>query len=97
MNRNNLFLNSPLQNAAEFSGVAGEIRCYSLGRSQNPSGMIEDYRGVVSDPGCSSGFLRLRRKIPLRFGEESLKTDCFDSYVSKSALKPARSAGLRAF
>jgi len=29
-----LFLNSPLQQAAEFSGVAGEFRCHSLHRSQ---------------------------------------------------------------
>jgi hypothetical protein len=34
MNRNKLFLNSPLQKAAEFSGVAGEFRCHSLHRSQ---------------------------------------------------------------
>jgi hypothetical protein len=34
MNRNKLFLNSSLQKAAEFSGVAGEFRCHSLHRSQ---------------------------------------------------------------
>jgi hypothetical protein len=32
--RNKLFLNSPLQKAAELSGVAGEFRCHSLHRSQ---------------------------------------------------------------
>jgi hypothetical protein len=26
---------------------------------------------------------RLRRKIPLLFGEESLKTVCFDSFILK--------------
>ncbi len=30
MNRNKLFLNSPLQKAAEFCGIAGEFRCLSL-------------------------------------------------------------------
>jgi hypothetical protein len=35
----------------------------------------------VSDAGCGSGTLRLRRKIPLLFGEESLKTVCFDSLI----------------
>jgi hypothetical protein len=34
MNPNKLFLNSSLQKAAEFSGAAGEFRCYSLHRSQ---------------------------------------------------------------
>jgi hypothetical protein len=34
MDRNKLFLNSPLQEAAEFSGVAGEFRCHSLHRPQ---------------------------------------------------------------
>jgi hypothetical protein len=34
MRRSRLFLNSSLQKAAEFSGVAGEFRCYSLRRSQ---------------------------------------------------------------
>jgi hypothetical protein len=29
MNQNKLFLNSSLQKAAEFSGVAGEFRCLS--------------------------------------------------------------------
>jgi hypothetical protein len=36
----------------------------------------------VTDAGCSSGTRRLRRKIPLLFGEESLKTVCFDSFIS---------------
>jgi hypothetical protein len=35
----------------------------------------------------SSGTRRLRRKIPLLFGEESLKTVCFDSFILKQALK----------
>jgi hypothetical protein len=34
MHRSKPFLNSPLQKAVEFSGVAGEFRCYSLHRSQ---------------------------------------------------------------
>jgi hypothetical protein len=34
MNQNKLFQNSSLQKAAEFSGAAGEFRCYSLHRSQ---------------------------------------------------------------
>jgi hypothetical protein len=34
MNQNKLFLNSPFQKAAEFSGVAGELCCLSLQRSQ---------------------------------------------------------------
>jgi len=34
MNENKLFLNSSLQKAAEFSGVAGEFRCLSLHASQ---------------------------------------------------------------
>lgn len=33
----------------------------------------------MSDSGCSSGILRLRRKISLLFGEQSLKTVCFDA------------------
>jgi hypothetical protein len=32
---------------------------------------------------------RLRRKIPLLFGEKSLKTVCFDSFILKHALKLA--------
>jgi hypothetical protein len=51
----------------------------------------------VSDAGCSSGTLRIRRKNPLRFGEERLKTVCFDSYILKPALKQTRSVCLRAF
>jgi hypothetical protein len=47
MNRNKLFLNSPLQKAAEFSGVAGQIRCYSLHRFQI-HGIVQ---GFVSDAG----------------------------------------------
>ena len=31
--------------------------------------------------GCGGGTLRLRRKIPLLFGEKSLKTVCFDSFT----------------
>jgi hypothetical protein len=47
MNRNKLFLNSPFQNAAELSGVAGKFRCYSLHRFQIP-GIIQRF---VSDAG----------------------------------------------
>jgi hypothetical protein len=39
----------------------------------------------VSDAGCSSGTLRQRRKIPLLFGEKSLKTVCFDASIFKNA------------
>ena len=38
-----------------------------------------------------------RRKIPLLFGEKSLKTVCFDSFIIKRALKQTRSVCLRAF
>jgi hypothetical protein len=47
--------------------------------------------------GSGSGILRLRRKIPLLFGEKSLKTACFDSFILKQALKRTRSVRLRAF
>jgi hypothetical protein len=50
----------------------------------------------VSDAGCGSGNIRLCRKIPLLFGEKSLKTVCFDSLILKQALKQARSVYLRA-
>ena len=33
--------------------------------------------------GCGNGTRRLRRKIPLLFGEDSLKTVCFDSFLLK--------------
>jgi hypothetical protein len=39
----------------------------------------------VSDAGCGSGTLRLRQKIPLLFGEKSLKTVSFDSLILKQA------------
>jgi hypothetical protein len=51
----------------------------------------------VSDAGCGSGTLRLRRKIPLLLGEKSLKTVCFDSFILKHALKQTRRVCLRAF
>jgi hypothetical protein len=35
-------------------------------------------------------------KFPLLFGEESLKTVCFDSFILKQALKQTRSVCLRA-
>jgi hypothetical protein len=38
-----------------------------------------------------------RRKIPLLFGENSLKTVCFDLSTLKQALKWTRSVCLRAF
>jgi hypothetical protein len=38
-----------------------------------------------------------RRKIPLFFGENSLKTVCFDLCILKQALKWTRSVCLRAF
>jgi hypothetical protein len=46
----------------------------------------------MSDAGCGSGTLRLRRKIPLLFGEENLKTVCLDSFI----LKQTASVFLRA-
>jgi hypothetical protein len=51
----------------------------------------------VSDAGCGSGTLRLRRKIPLLFGEKSFETVCSDSFILKQALKQTRSVCLRAF
>jgi hypothetical protein len=43
----------------------------------------------VSNAGSGSTILRLRRKIPLLFGDESLKTLCFGSFIFlKQALKP---------
>jgi hypothetical protein len=39
--------------------------------------------GFVIDAGCGSGTLRLRRKIPLPFEEEILKTVCFDLLILK--------------
>jgi hypothetical protein len=47
--------------------------------------------------GSGSGILRVCRKVPLLFGEESLKTVCFDSFILKQALKQTRSVCLRAF
>jgi len=38
----------------------------------------------IGDAGCGSGTLRLRRTIPLLFGEKSLKTVCFDSFIFKT-------------
>jgi len=38
-----------------------------------------------------------RRKIPLLFGEKSLKTVCFDSIILEQALKQTRSVCLSAF
>jgi hypothetical protein len=35
----------------------------------------------VSDAGSGSGTLRLRRKIPLLFGQKSSKTVCFGSFI----------------
>jgi hypothetical protein len=58
---------------------------------------LDHPEGFVSDAGSGSGTLRLRRKIPLLFGEESLKTVCFDSCILKHALKQTRSVCLRAF
>jgi len=40
--------------------------------------------------GSGSGALRLRRKIPLLFGEKNLTTVCFDSFILKQALKQTR-------
>jgi hypothetical protein len=36
----------------------------------------------VSEAGCGSGTHRLRRKIPLLFGDESLEAVCFDPFIS---------------
>ena len=41
----------------------------------------------MNDAGCGSG--TLRRKIPVLFGENSLKTVCFDSFILKQALEIA--------
>jgi hypothetical protein len=49
----------------------------------------------VRDAGSGSGILRLRRAIPLLFGEKILKTVCFN--FSNQALKLTRSVCLRAF
>jgi hypothetical protein len=54
MNQNKVFLNVPLQKAAEFSGVAGEFRCPSLHRSPIPGEIIQglvSVQGLVSDAG----------------------------------------------
>jgi hypothetical protein len=48
----------------------------------------------MSDAGCGSGTLRLRRKISLLFGEKSFETVCSDSLILKPALKRARSVCL---
>jgi hypothetical protein len=50
----------------------------------------------VINAGSGSRILRLRRKIPLHFGEESFATICFDSFILKQALKLTRSVCLRA-
>jgi glyoxylase-like metal-dependent hydrolase (beta-lactamase superfamily II) len=39
---------------------------------------------TLDHAGKGSGTLRLRRKIPLLFGEKSLKTVCFDSLNFKT-------------
>jgi hypothetical protein len=43
----------------------------------------------------SSGFLRLRRKIPLLFGEKSFETVCFDSFILTQFPKLSWRATLR--
>jgi hypothetical protein len=43
-----------------------------------------------------SRILRLRRKIPLLFGEKGLETVCFDSFILKQALKQTPGVCLRA-
>jgi hypothetical protein len=35
----------------------------------------------VTNAGSGSRILRLRRKIPLLFGEKSFETVCFDSFI----------------
>jgi hypothetical protein len=50
----------------------------------------------VTNAGSGSRILRLRRKIPLLFGEKSFETVCFDSFILKQALKQTRSVCLRA-
>jgi hypothetical protein len=50
----------------------------------------------VTNAGSGSRILRLGRKIPLLFGEKSLETVCFDSFILKQALKQTRSVCLRA-
>jgi hypothetical protein len=54
MNQNKVFLNVPLQKAAELPGVAGEFRCRSLHRSPNPSDYREIIQGLVSVQGVVS-------------------------------------------
>src|ERR1700736_2138204 len=51
----------------------------------------------VTNAGSGSRILRLRRKIPLLFGEKSFETVCFDSFILKQALKQTRSVCLRLF
>jgi hypothetical protein len=51
----------------------------------------------VSDADSGSGILRLRRTIPLLFGEKILKTVCFNELILNQALKLTRSVCLRAF
>jgi hypothetical protein len=51
MNRNQLFLNPPRRNAADLSGVAGEFRCPSLHRSQDPEGFLQITQAFGSDAG----------------------------------------------
>jgi len=48
----------------------------------------------VSDAGSGSRILRLRRKIPLLFGEKNFEAVCFDSFILKQALKKTRSVSL---
>jgi hypothetical protein len=52
----------------------------------------------LSDAGCGSRIIRLRRTILLLFfGEKEFETVCFGSFILKLALKWAWSAYLKAF
>jgi hypothetical protein len=54
----------------------------------------------VNNAGSGSRILRLRRKIPLLFGEKSFETVCFDSFIfrnrllNRRAIQEVRSSGV---
>ena len=88
-----------------FSGE--KDRCQEIGRLVFATVVRTNRRRLISPPiflgikiqfaqRIGSGTRRLRRKIPLLFGKESLKIVCFDSFILKQALKQTRSVCLRA-
>ena len=58
--------------------------------------IFRDLWAMQAQAAESSGYARLRRTIPLLFGEKNLKAVCFDSFYFNQALKQAHSACLRA-